>query len=215
MLPGSFSRLGTERAPVMVSTVQTRKATYNASDFFAWADRVHQAMRQDEFISTEQCLKAGQGLQAVQVKPIKGTLQIHSAMCYGDGQHLAVRKMSCFCPKSYSTSGDTKVLVPACQGWDKSKLEFVTSNTHEGEPVQTIVQQTDRQLQTEHSEMPQAEHPDGADQPDESILEGAQNGEQGAVSIRKTVSPGMAIPMLKIRRPDGRLIFNMEITIRR
>ena len=39
--------------------------------------------------------------------------------------------------------------------------------------------------------------------------------DQGAVSIRKTVLPGMAIPMLKIRRPKGRLIFNMEITIRR
>ena len=38
---------------------------------------------------------------------------------------------------------------------------------------------------------------------------------QGAVSIRKTVLPGMAIPMLKIRRRNGRLIFNMEITIRR
>ena len=30
---------------------------------------------------------------------------------------------------------------------------------------------------------------------------------------KKTVLPGMAIPMLKIRRPNGRLIFNMEITI--
>ena len=38
---------------------------------------------------------------------------------------------------------------------------------------------------------------------------------QAAVSIRKTVLPGMAIPMLKIRRPNGRLIFNMEIAIRR
>ena len=37
----------------------------------------------------------------------------------------------------------------------------------------------------------------------------------GAVSIRNTVLPGMAIPMLKIRRPIGRLIFNMEIAIRR
>ena len=37
----------------------------------------------------------------------------------------------------------------------------------------------------------------------------------GAVSIRKTVLPGMAIPMLKIRRPNGRLIFNMENSIRR
>ena len=36
----------------------------------------------------------------------------------------------------------------------------------------------------------------------------------GAVSIRKTVLPGMAIPMLKIRRPNDRLIFNMEIAIR-
>ena len=42
-----------------------------------------------------------------------------------------------------------------------------------------------------------------------------QNSDLGAVSIRKTVLPGMAIPMLKIRRPNGRLIFNMEITIRR
>ena len=39
--------------------------------------------------------------------------------------------------------------------------------------------------------------------------------QQGAVSIRNTVLPGMAIPMLKIRRPNGRLIFNMEIIIRR
>ena len=37
----------------------------------------------------------------------------------------------------------------------------------------------------------------------------------GAISIRKTVLPGMSIPMLKIRRPDGRLILNMEIAIRR
>ena len=37
----------------------------------------------------------------------------------------------------------------------------------------------------------------------------------GVISIRKTVLPGMAIPMLKIRRPNGRLIFNMEIAIRR
>ena len=37
--------------------------------------------------------------------------------------------------------------------------------------------------------------------------------DQGAVSIRKTVLPGMAIPMLKIRRPNGRLIFNMGIAI--
>ena len=38
---------------------------------------------------------------------------------------------------------------------------------------------------------------------------------QGAVSIRKTVLPGMAIPMLKIRRSNSRLIFNMEIAIHR
>ena len=42
---------------------------------------------------------------------------------------------------------------------------------------------------------------------------GAQRVTQGAVSIRKTVLPGVAIPMLKIRRPNGRLIFNMEIAI--
>ena len=38
---------------------------------------------------------------------------------------------------------------------------------------------------------------------------------QGAVSIRKTVLPGVAIPMLKIRRPNGRLIFNIGIAIPR
>ena len=42
-----------------------------------------------------------------------------------------------------------------------------------------------------------------------------QKRNQGAVSIRKTVLPGMAIPMLKIRLPNGRLIFNMEIARRR
>ena len=46
-------------------------------------------------------------------------------------------------------------------------------------------------------------------------LWGIYRDHQGAVSIRKTVLPGMAIPMLKIRRPNGRLIFNMEIAIRR
>ena len=39
--------------------------------------------------------------------------------------------------------------------------------------------------------------------------------QQGAVSIRKTVLPGVAIPMLKIRRPNGRLIFNIGIAIPR
>ena len=45
--------------------------------------------------------------------------------------------------------------------------------------------------------------------------ERAEEKVQGGVSIRKTVLPGTAIPMLKIRRPSGRLIFNMEIAIRR
>ena len=44
-------------------------------------------------------------------------------------------------------------------------------------------------------------------------VDGTNN--QGAVSIRNTALPGMAIPMLKIRRPNGRLIFNMELAIRR
>ena len=48
-----------------------------------------------------------------------------------------------------------------------------------------------------------------------ALMLAADGGHLGAVSIRKTVLPGMAIPMLKIRRPSGRLIFNMEITIRR
>ena len=47
------------------------------------------------------------------------------------------------------------------------------------------------------------------------VKETNKYGIQGAVSIRKTVLPGMAIPMLKIRRPNGRLIFNMEIAIRK
>ena len=47
-----------------------------------------------------------------------------------------------------------------------------------------------------------------------SSIHGVHKCIQGAVSIRKTVLPGMAIPMLKIRRPNGRLIFNMEIAIR-
>ena len=51
--------------------------------------------------------------------------------------------------------------------------------------------------------------------PDIPVANEFNNHIQGAVSIRKTVLPGMAIPMLKIRRPNGRLIFNMEIAIRR
>ena len=35
------------------------------------------------------------------------------------------------------------------------------------------------------------------------------------VSLKKTVLPGMTIHMLKIRRPNGLLIFNMDIAIRR
>ena len=50
---------------------------------------------------------------------------------------------------------------------------------------------------------------------DPAVTGGFFTDNQGAVSIRKTVLPGMAIPMLKIRRPNGRLIFNMEIAIRR
>ena len=36
---------------------------------------------------------------------------------------------------------------------------------------------------------------------------------QGPVSIQRPSYPGMAISMLKIRRPLGRLIFNMGIAI--
>ena len=44
-------------------------------------------------------------------------------------------------------------------------------------------------------------------------LQALTKNSQGAVSIRKTVLLGMVIPMLKIRRPTGRLIFNMGIPI--
>ena len=54
-------------------------------------------------------------------------------------------------------------------------------------------------------------NPVGTEEEDNFTIDNAL----GAVSIRKTVLPGMAIPMLKIRRPNGRLIFNMEIAIRR
>ena len=37
----------------------------------------------------------------------------------------------------------------------------------------------------------------------------------GAVSIRKTVLPGMTQTQTQTQTPNGRLIFNMEITIRR
>ena len=47
---------------------------------------------------------------------------------------------------------------------------------------------------------------------DKTTIPGALR-DLGAVSIRKTVLLGMVIPMLKIRRPTGRLIFNMGIPI--
>ena len=47
------------------------------------------------------------------------------------------------------------------------------------------------------------------------LFEVLLDAEQGAVSIRKTVLTGVAIPMLKIRRPNGRLIFNIGIAIPR
>ena len=63
------------------------------------------------------------------------------------------------------------------------------------------------------------EYPRANQRPPRAVLKGVPKrqffGNLGAVSIRKTVLPGMAIPMLKIRRPNGRLIFNMEIAIRR
>ena len=56
--------------------------------------------------------------------------------------------------------------------------------------------------------------PIGSEYPYISISTGQSN-TLGAVSIRKTVLPGMTIPMLKIRRPNGRLIFNIGIAIPR
>ena len=58
-------------------------------------------------------------------------------------------------------------------------------------------------------------HVDGQVMGECNISMNSNTDQLGAVSIRKTVLPGMAIPMLKIRRPNGRLIFNMEIAIRR
>ena len=50
---------------------------------------------------------------------------------------------------------------------------------------------------------------------EEHLCRQFQNGDLGAVTIKKTVLPGVAIPMLKIRRPNGRLIFNIGIAIPR
>ena len=68
-------------------------------------------------------------------------------------------------------------------------------------------------IETEEVEMDKQQEMDEQQVMEKQLEEPLE--EQGAVSIRKTVFPGMAITMLKIRRPSGRLIFNMEIAIRR
>ena len=81
----------------------------------------------------------------------------------------------------------------------------VSLNLHHEISV-TIITSIDTPVRAEHL-------CDGVVMSDWAFAAHSECNDLGAVSIRKTVLLGMAIPMSKIRRPTGRLIFNMGIPI--
>lgn len=98
----------------------------DAEGFFAWtqSDQCNLKSIKFQYISRETCEETAEEVKAWMLKPLKGTMKLHSVIGKGEGKVL-VRDTSCYCP-------DCLAGVNMCAGWkEESVQEAVRINARE------------------------------------------------------------------------------------
>ena len=122
-LPGIISRLAMEKVPAMAWGGTSKRMAdqvtkrniriQSAGDFYAWASSM-ESLVEYKFVGKEYCEKIADELKQQTLKPIPGTMKLHSVVGNGDGV-VHVRQLSCFCIECY----DGNNFEFGCSGWTR------------------------------------------------------------------------------------------------
>ena len=85
----------------------------SAGDFYAWASSM-ESLVEYKFVGKEYCEKIADELKKQTLKPIPGTMKLHSVVGNGDGV-VHVRQLLCFCIECY----DGNNFEFGCSGWTR------------------------------------------------------------------------------------------------
>ena len=85
----------------------------STGDFYAWASSM-ESLVEYKFVGKEYCEKIADELKQQTLKPIPGTMNLHSVVGNGDGV-VHVRQLSCFCIECY----DGNNFEFGCSGWTR------------------------------------------------------------------------------------------------
>ena len=97
----------------------------SSMDYYKWGSSQTDSQTKYVFVSKDECDVAQQELSLLNIKPIKGTLDIHSVVQIKAGE-IAVRSTSCFCDGCFK---DGQFAI-TCPGWEKHSLQYKN-----GEPI--------------------------------------------------------------------------------
>lgn len=100
----------------------------SAENYFNWGKSLTNSLTKYVFVPIEECDKAYNELLAINVKPIKGTLEVHSVFPAGNNE-VFVKQTSCFCKECFS-NGE---FMAKCEGWIKHKIVSQSDLSNENE----------------------------------------------------------------------------------
>lgn len=111
----------------------------NADDFYTWGDSQVQSNVKYMFVSNVKCNVASEYLKGLNIKPVKGTMTVHSVVSLGNSS-IAVRETSCFCNACFA-NGE---FYASCSGWNKHSFieESIGANVLDNQTIVSAVNQT-------------------------------------------------------------------------
>jgi len=120
----------------------------NAEDFYNWGSAQEEKSQiKYIFVPKSQCKDAEQDIGAFQVKPVKGTFEIHSVVPLGGG-NVGVRSTSWFCDRCFSSGN----FHPSCDGWNQVKIIQDMNEADESEPRFDETMPTQEYSNSDHDE---------------------------------------------------------------
>jgi len=90
-----------------------------AREYYNWGKSETGSYTRYVFVPKAECEFALDELSKLNIKPVKGTMEIHSVVKIGQGE-FAVRSTSCFCDQCFE-NGKFTVL---CSGWTKHSFKY-------------------------------------------------------------------------------------------
>ena len=100
----------------------------NADDFYAWGVSQSQSNVDYIFVSNTKCVEMSEFLKNLNIKPVKGTMSVHSVVSLGLNS-IAVRETSCFCDDCFKDG----TFHAKCNGWYRHTFNESSRCDHEND----------------------------------------------------------------------------------